>query len=65
MKYWIRSEFTKFINTLNNDINSDNIKIKKNAYLIKILTLIEFCIGDRIGETRALTFGNISFAKSL
>ena len=60
MKYWIPSEFTKFINTLNNDINSDNIKIKKNAYLIKILTLIEFCIGDRIGETRALTFGNIS-----
>ena len=54
MKYWTPEELKKFINTLTYDINK-NIN-KEWAYRIKILTLIGFNLGDRFGETRALTF---------
>ncbi len=49
MKYWLPEEFTKFINYLD--------KIDSNgAKTIKLLTIITFALGDRIGETRALTW---------
>lgn len=54
MKYWTPEELKKFINTLTDDIDK-NIN-KEWAYKIKILTLIGFNLGDRFGETRALTF---------
>jgi len=54
MKYWIPEELSKFLNVINYDIeNNINIDI---AYRTKIFTLIEFSLGDRVGETRALTF---------
>lgn len=53
MKYWTVDEFTKFMNymnTQNNDI----------AYRIRMLVLIELYLGDRIGETRALTWSSFN-----
>lgn len=60
LNYWLPEDLKKFLSIINEDIkNGDNItKIK--AYTIKILTLITFNMGDRIGETRALTFGCIN-----
>ena len=54
MKYWTTKEFKIFINELNRHI--DNNINKESAYRTKILVLIGFTLGDRIGETRALTF---------
>lgn len=56
MKFWIPEQLKQFLNTVEKDINSDNIKLKKKAYRIKTLTIINFSAGDRIGETRALAF---------
>lgn len=57
MKYWTPNEVTKFIYTLNQDI--DNKVNIYTAYRTKIFTLLEFSLGDRVGETRALTFDSI------
>ena len=57
MKYWTPNEVTKFIYTLNQDI--DNKVNVYTAYRTKIFTLLEFSLGDRVGETRALTFDSI------
>lgn len=57
MKYWTPNEITKFIYTLNQDI--DNKVNVYTAYRTKIFTLLEFSLGDRVGETRALTFDSI------
>lgn len=54
MKFWIPEQFKQFINTLNYDI--DNNINKKIAYRTKIFTLIGFTLGDRTGETRALSY---------
>ena len=56
MKFWIPEQLKKFIDTLNYDI--DNNINKKTAYRTKIFTLIGFTLGDRTGETRALSFNN-------
>lgn len=54
MKYWTPEELSVFLSTIDNDIlNNINIEV---AYRTKIFTLINFCLGDRVGETRALTF---------
>lgn len=53
MKYWTIEDFTKFmsyVKTLKSDI----------AYRIRILVLIELHLGDRIGESRALTWSSIN-----
>ena len=49
MKYWLPEEFTKFINYLDK-VNTNGAKT------VKLLTIITFSLGDRIGETRALTW---------
>lgn len=59
MKYWIPSEIKDFFETLEKDLTSEDLNIRKKAYQIKTLTLIGFAIGDRVGETRALSFGNL------
>lgn len=53
MKYWTPEELKKFINYLD---SIDNEYSKR----IKMLTLIGFTLGDRIGETRALTWSSIN-----
>jgi len=57
MKYWSINEFTKFMNYINKQQND-------KAYRIKILVLLELHLGDRIGETRALTWSSINEEKS-
>lgn len=54
MKFWTPNELSLFLKTLDNDIKN-NINTC-TAYRTKIFTLIEFSLGDRVGETRALTF---------
>lgn len=59
--YWLPEEFKKFLEVVNYDIfNSTNIDTIISAYRIRILTLLDFSLGDRLGETRALTFGCIN-----
>lgn len=60
MLYWTPDELKSFLDAVNHDLNSNKIETKRIAYLVKILTLIGFNLGDRIGETRALTFDCIS-----
>ena len=54
MKFWSPEEIKKILNTLDYDIEN-NIDIF-SAKRIKLLILIGFSLGDRIGETRALTY---------
>lgn len=57
MKYWIPEEATTFFKNINKLIEESNDKVfKKQALMIKTLVTIGFTQGDRIGETRALTF---------
>lgn len=63
MKYWIPAELKQFLETLEIDINSDDLRLKIKARRIKILVLIQFSLGDRIGEGRVLSFN--SFDKIL
>mgnify|MGYP004728839037 CR=1 FL=1 len=57
MKYWQAEEIKKFFSCINKYIET-NVD-KEKAYCIKILVLLGFVLGNRIGETRALTFGSI------
>ena len=57
MKYWTTDEIKAFFSNIDNLINkADDIVFKKQAIMIKTLVMIGFSLGDRIGETRALTF---------
>lgn len=56
MKFWIPKHLKDFLETLEKDINSNDIRLKKKAYRIKTLAIITFSAGDRIGETRACSF---------
>ena len=57
MIYWTPGEVKTFFNNINNLINTSDDKIfKKQALMIKTLVTIGFSQGNRIGETRALTF---------
>jgi len=58
MKFWNPEEIKKFFDFINHKINSNDKTQKEMAYRIKMLVLISFSLGDRIGETRALTFGS-------
>lgn len=53
MKYWNATEFKKFM---------DYIKSQDSysSHMIKILVLLGLYLGDRIGETRALTWDSIN-----
>ena len=54
MNFWTPEEVSMFLDTINNDIKN-NVNVE-TAYRTKIFTLINFSLGDRVGETRALTF---------
>ena len=54
MKYWQKKKIKKYLDYTNYCI--DNDIDKEIAYRMKIIVLIGFSIGDRIGETRALSF---------
>ena len=60
MNYWIPKDVQKFFSFMNNYINNSIGIDKEIAYRIKIFALLGFSLGNRVGETRALTFGNIN-----
>lgn len=63
MKFWLPTHLKSFLKILENDIHSNKIVIKKKAFMIKTLVTICFSAGDRIGETRALTFDSFDKEK--
>lgn len=59
MKYWEKKDILKFLEYINKNLSEE-------AYRVKLLVLIGLCLGDRIGETRALTFGSVdSYHKTI
>lgn len=56
MKYWIPEEIKRILNTLDEDIKKESLDIVLRARKIKLFILIQFSLGDRVGETRALTY---------
>lgn len=60
MKYWLPEHIKKILETIEYDIENAELQTKHYAYLVKMIILIGFSLGDRIGETRALLFGNVS-----
>ncbi len=56
MKYWTPKELSQFLNALETDISSKVYIDVARAMQIKIFTLIQFSLGDRVGETRALSY---------
>lgn len=57
MKYWSPNHLKTILDYLNRNIN-DNIK-KEKSYIIKIIILLGFTTGARIGELKALKFTDI------
>lgn len=61
MKYWTINEIMHFFTTIEQLINdSSDITFKRQALMIQTLVTIGFSLGDRIGETRALTYKSIN-----
>lgn len=61
MKYWTINEIMHFFTTMEQLINdSSDITFKRQALMIQTLVTIGFSLGDRIGETRALTYKSIN-----
>lgn len=60
MKYWLPEHITKILDVIEFDIKNANTQHKYFAWIIKMLVLIGFSLGDRIGETRALRFSKVS-----
>lgn len=61
MKYWTINEIIHFFTTIEQLINdSSDITFKRQALMIQTLVTIGFSLGDRIGETRALTYKSIN-----
>ena len=58
IKFWEVEEFMRFKDTLEYDMQNGSITEKKKAYLVNTLSCIGMSIGDRIGESRILSFGN-------
>lgn len=65
MKYWIPDELKTFLETINSSIKNGCQKEVELAYRVKIFTLIGFNLGDRVGETRALTFNSFDKVKEV
>lgn len=63
MKYWLPNEIKQFLETINKDIESDDLTAKKNAMIVKTLTIIGLAVGDRVGESRALRFKDFNKAE--
>lgn len=60
MKYWVPQELKSILNVINEDKQSTDFNTRKNAYIVGLIIVIGFSLGDRIGETRALTYDCIS-----
>lgn len=60
MKYWLPGHLKAILNVLNEDIANGSDDTKRVAYVTKMIILLGFNLGDRLGETRALRFCDIS-----
>ena len=56
MKYWTPEQLKQFLDTVENDTKLKITRIAYKANIVKILTILGFSLGDRIGESRALSF---------
>lgn len=56
MKYWIPEQLVSFLDELNYVIDNGSPREVLTARRTKIFTIICFSLGDRVGETRALTY---------
>lgn len=64
MKYWTKDEIKKFFGNIDDIIKDTNdLSLKKQALMIQTLVTIGFALGDRIGETRALTYNSFNEIK--
>ena len=64
MKYWTKDEIKKFFCNIDDIIkDTDDLSFKKQALMIQTLVTIGFSLGDRIGETRALTYSSFNEIK--
>lgn len=64
MKYWSTEEVQRFFKNIDKIIKEENNpEYKMRALMIKTLVMLGFSLGDRIGETRALTFDCINKEK--
>lgn len=59
MKYWSSDNLKQFLDYLDYEIkHSKKKKQKEIAYRVKLITILGVILGDRPGETRALTFSS-------
>lgn len=56
MKFWIPEEIKQFLEIVEMDLDSQNLFIARRAWITWIMVIICFSTGDRIGETRAISF---------
>ena len=64
MKYWTIPEIKRFFSNIQKIIDeTDDLHLKKQALTIQTLAIIGVSLGDRIGETRALTYNCINEVK--
>lgn len=60
MKYWLPEHIKAILGVIDNDIVNGTEQEKISAYAIKMVILLGFNLGDRLGETRALRFCDVS-----
>lgn len=60
MKYWLPCHLKAILNEIDKDILNGSGTKKRCAYVIKMVILLGFSLGDRLGETRALRFCDVS-----
>ena len=58
IRFWTVENFLQFIMNIEEDLKSNNLKIKYKAYRVYVLSLIGMALGDRLGETRSFSFEN-------
>lgn len=56
MKYWVPEQIKIFFETIKKDMTSSDTKLRRKAYLIYMFTHITLSVGNRPGESRALSF---------
>ncbi len=60
MKYWLPEHLKAILGVINDDIENGTDETKRTAYMVKVVILLGFNLGDRLGETRALRFCDVS-----
>lgn len=65
MKYWSLDNLNQFLRFINDEVSKTKSLKKKELFLrIRLITLLGIILGDRPGETRALTFSSFDNSKN-